>query len=202
MLNQVKHFFLVIVGVLWICLSLNIFLLPHQIASAGVGSIGYLLENLLTIDRNIIVFLINSIMLFLAFIFLERKIFFNTVIGSLVFPVILWIMPEFMLLASYKASLVIGSLFFSFGIFSLYSIGASNGGVTIPPLIFEKYFNLNKAVGVFLTNMAIILLNLLVFGIREAIVSGISICLITLFINAFYSVPTTIGALKRKKSIE
>lgn len=202
MLNQVKHFLLVIVGVLWICLSLNIFLLPHQIASAGVGSIGFLLENLVTIDRNIIVFLINSIMLLLAFIFLERKIFFNTVIGSLVFPVILWVMPEFMLLDSYKASLVMGSFFFSLGIFSLYSIGASNGGVTIPPLIFEKYFNLNKAIGVFLTNMTIILLNLLVFGFREAIVSGISICLITLFIKVFYAFPVNIGVLKSKKSIE
>lgn len=202
MLNQLKHFILVIVGVLWICLSLNIFLLPHQIASAGVGSIGYLLETLVAVDRNIIVFSINSIMLLLAFIFLDRKIFFNCVIGSLIFPVILWMMPEFMLLNSYTASLILGSLFFSIGIFSLYTIGASNGGVTIPPLIFEKYFDLNKAIGVLLTNLAIIVLNFIVFGIREAIISGISICLITLFMKFFYSLSTNVEIEQIEQSIE
>ena len=43
--------------------------LPHSIASAGVGSIGYLIETGLAIDRHLIVWGINLIMLGLAFLF-------------------------------------------------------------------------------------------------------------------------------------
>jgi uncharacterized membrane-anchored protein YitT (DUF2179 family) len=180
---QLKRLGLISLGVFWICIALNFFLLPHSIASAGVGSIGYLLETGLAINRHLVVWGINLMMLALAFLFLERKVFFNTILGSLLFPVMLALIPEWMVWQLYPASLILGSFFFSLGIFSLYCIGASNGGVTIPPLIFEKYFGLKKAMGVFVTNITIIVLNLLVFGIREAIVSACSIYLISIFMS-------------------
>ncbi|MFB8632049.1 YitT family protein [Enterococcus gallinarum] len=179
----IKRIGLISLGVLWICIALNFFLLPHSIASAGVGSIGYLIETGLAIDRHLIVWGINLIMLGLAFLFLERKVFINTVFGSLLFPVILAWIPEWMVWEFYPASLILGSFFFSLGIFTHYCIGASNGGVTIPPLIFEKYFGIKKAVGIFLTNTTIIVLNFLVFGLREAIISACSIYLIAFFMN-------------------
>lgn len=179
----IKRIGLISLGVLWICIALNFFLLPHSIASAGVGSIGYLIETGFAINRHLVVWAINLIMLGLAFLLLERKVFINTVLGSLLFPAMLALLPEWMVWDLYPASLILGSFFFSLGIFSLYWIGASNGGVTIPPLIFEKYFGLKKAFGVFLTNTTIIVLNFWVFGLREAIISACSIYLIAFFMN-------------------
>jgi uncharacterized membrane-anchored protein YitT (DUF2179 family) len=179
----IKRVGLITLGVFWICVALNFFLLPHSIASAGVGSIGYLLETGLAINRHFVVWGINLLMLGLAFLLLERHVFFNTVLGSLLFPVMLARIPVWMAWEFYPASLVLGSFFFSLGVFSLYCIGASNGGVTIPPLIFEKYFGVKKAVGIFLTNTTIIALNFLVFGWKEAIISACSIYLIAFFMS-------------------
>jgi len=92
--------------------------LPHSIASAGVGSIGYLIETGWSINRHIVVWGINLLMLALAFLLLKREVFVNTVIGSLAFPVLLALLPEIMLLRFYSVSLILGSFFFSFGIFS------------------------------------------------------------------------------------
>ena len=52
-----------------------------------------------------------------------------------------------------------------------------------PTVDFEKYFGIKKAVGIFLTNTTIIVLNFLVFGLREAIISACSIYLIAFFMN-------------------
>ncbi|MEG2325490.1 MAG: YitT family protein [Enterococcus sp.] len=173
----------ILLGVLWICIALNFFLLPHSIASAGVGSIGYLVETGWQINRHLIVWTINLMMLALTYFLLERHIFFNTLFGSLSFPILLALLPEMMLIRFYGFSLVFGSFFFSLGIYSLYRINASNGGVTIPPLILEKYYHIHKAKGVFLTNLIIIVLNLLIFSWKEAFISALSIYLIAFFMR-------------------
>ncbi|WP_313540533.1 YitT family protein [Enterococcus sp.] len=179
---------LILLGVFWICLALNLFLLPHSIASAGVGSIGYLIETGWGINRHLIVWSINLLMMLLTYFLLERRVFVNTLIGSLSFPVMLALLPELMLIRFYGVSLVLGSFFFSLGIYSLYRIGASNGGVTIPPLLLEKYYRIRKSTGVMLTNAVIVLLNLLIFSWKEALISAISIYLIAFFMRTLLKI--------------
>ena len=193
--SLIKKNLALLLGVLWICIALNFFLLPHSIASAGVGSIGYLIETGWSINRHIVVWGINLLMLALAFLLLKREVFVNTVIGSLAFPVLLALLTEIML-RFYSISLILGSFFFSFGIFSLYKIGASNGGVTIPPLILEKYYGIRKSSGVFLTNLIIILLNLLIFSWQEALISAFSIYEIAFFMRFFMRIEQKTQAKK------
>lgn len=101
----------------------------------------------------------------------------------MLFPIYLRLLPEYQLLSSYTLSLLIGSCLFSFGIYSLYRVGASNGGVTVPPLLFEKYFRMDKAIGIFVTNLVIILLNFVALGMRKAVIAALSIGLISLFMK-------------------
>lgn len=146
-----------------------------------MGSIGYLIEELMGVNKHMVVWGINILMLVLTFIFLEKRTFINTVIGSLLFPIVLQAVPEKMLLPLYPVALLIGSFLFSFGIYYLYIIGASNGGITIPPLILEKYFQLEKEHGILVTNLVIVFLNYLTRGLRAAVVSMVSIFLISFF---------------------
>lgn len=74
----------VLTGLLWISLSLNFFLLPHNIASGGVGAIGFLVEMIFAVDRHLIVTIVNFTMLALAFIFLGKQTFAKTLLGSIV----------------------------------------------------------------------------------------------------------------------
>ncbi|MBL1229334.1 YitT family protein [Enterococcus sp. BWB1-3] len=197
MKDELKKIPGILAGIIIISIGLNFFLLPHGIASAGVGSIGYLLEILLLIDRTVIVWSVNLLMLCLAFLFLNRDVFLKTLLGSLMFPVILSYVPVVSVTRFFPVALIIGSFMFSLGIFILYQIGASNGGVTVPPLIFNRHFGMDRATGVFLTNLVIILLNFIVFGVREAVVSAISIYLIAIFMKKMMQIKET--AAERKK---
>ncbi|MBO0462044.1 YitT family protein [Enterococcus sp. DIV1298c] len=196
---ELKKLPVIIVGIISITVGLNMFLLPHQIASAGVGSIGFLLETALLIDRTLIVWAVNIAMLCLAFIFLERAVFFKTLIGSLIFPIILAYTPTLLITQFFPVALVVGSFLFSLGIFILYQIGASNGGVTVPPLIFKKYFGIEHALGVLLTNIVIIVLNLVILGVRQAVISAISIYLISFFMKKLLQLQTQFLAIKPVK---
>ena len=128
-----------ILGLFFITVGLNWFLLPHDIASAGVGAIGHLVETAFSIQRSVTVWSINLMMLLLACPIRKISIF-KTVAGSLLFPVVLEIVPKVEMISSHFFSLISGSLLFSLGVYTLYTVGASNGGITIPPIIFHKFF--------------------------------------------------------------
>ena len=183
MIKEIKKTPMILLGLIFISIGLNWFLLPHDIAAAGVGSIGHLVEINFSINRSLTVWSINLTMLVMAALFLGKLVFIKSVIGSLLFPIILGFVPMFALLSSHFISLIIGSLLFSLGVYSLYSVGASNGGITIPPIIFNKYFRLSISKGLLLTNLIIIFFNYITFGLLETAFVILSIGFSTLFIT-------------------
>lgn len=183
MIKEIKKTPMILLGLIFISIGLNWFLLPHDIANAGVGSIGHLVEINFSINRSLTVWSINLTMLVMAALFLGKLVFIKSVIGSLLFPIILGFVPMFALLSSHFISLIIGSLLFSLGVYSLYSVGASNGGITIPPIIFNKYFRLSISKGLLLTNLIIIFFNYITFGLLETAFVILSIGISTLFIT-------------------
>lgn len=188
MKEEVKKLPWILLGLLLICASLNWFLLPHDIASAGVGAIGHMLELTFSIDRNLTVWTINLTMLSLAGLLLGRAVFLKSVIGSMLFPVVLDFLPQFPVLNYSFLSLLAGSMLFSLGVYTLYRAEASNGGVTIPPIIFEKYFRIPLSRGLLLTNLIIILLNLVTFGLSETLFVIASILVISLSMKCYVQI--------------
>ena len=183
MLKELKKTSVILIGVLFITIGLNWFLLPHDIASAGVGAIGHLVETAFLIPKAITVWVVNITMLTLAILLLGKIIFVKAVIGSLLFPIILEIIPKTALFYSQFLSLIVGSLLFSSGVYTLYTVGASNGGVTIPPIILQKFFRIPVSRGLLLTNLIIVWLNYLVFGWRETVYVLFSIVLSSFFLK-------------------
>ena len=183
MLKELKKTPVILIGVLFIAIGLNWFLLPHDIASAGVGAIGHLVETAFLIPKAITVWVVNITMLTLAILLLGKIIFVKAVIGSLLFPIILEIIPKTALFYSQFLSLIVGSLLFSSGVYTLYTVGASNGGVTIPPIILQKFFRIPVSWGLLLTNLIIVWLNYLVFGWRETVYVLFSIVLSSFFLK-------------------
>lgn len=195
MVAQVKHFMKIVLAVLILAVSINMFLGPHHIAAGGVSGIGILAETALGIGRSWVVLSLNILVLVLAAIFLGKTVFLNTVVGSVVFPLFLRIVPEVMLTSDRLLSVIFGSLIFAVGVSILYTIQASSGGTTIPPLIFEKYFNLNTSVGLFVTDFIIVSMSLYVFGFEEFLFAILSIGITSIVMTYIET------GMKRRKAI-
>lgn len=186
---------LIILAIFVLAAGINLFLGPHHVAAGGVTGIGILLEEVLGIDRSIVVLVLNLLMLLFAFVFLGKEVFLKSVLGSLMLPLALGIIPETMIVSDRFFSVAFGSVLFAIGVATLYWFGASSGGTTIPPLIFHKYFKLNTSVGYFLTDATIVVFNIFVFGLEEFLFAVASI-VITTFVMGYIEI-----GLERKKAI-
>lgn len=182
------HLIKISIGVIIIALALNFFLLPHDIASAGVGAIGHLLEIHLSVNSIYTVWVINLFMLLLTYLLLDKQVFSKIFLGSLLFPVYLKLIPTSPVLFSHIASLIIGSALFSLGVFYLYKSNSSNGGITIPPIILERYFKIPIYRGLLLTNLVIIFLNFYILRPLDGLFATVSILIMSVAMKLYTAI--------------
>jgi len=141
------------------------FLGPHDIAAGGITGLAIILEAYMGLDRSMVILVSNAIVLVVTFIFLGKEIFLNTVIGATMLPFVIGVMPRYNLVQDTMVAMIVGSVLFGVAVHILYSNKASSGGTAVPPLIFQKYFKLNPAIGLFLTDGIVVALCLLVFPV-------------------------------------
>lgn len=195
MTKLIKQTPIVAVAIALIGISINMFLAPHHIAAGGVSGIGILIEQVLGIDRAVVVLVLNGFMLIITFFFLGRPYFIRTVIGSIMLPISLAVVPEIMVTSDQLLSVIFGSAIFATGVAILYKIGASSGGTTIPPLIFQKYFGLNTSIGLLATDAVIVIFNLFVFGVEEFLLAILSLVITSIVMTYIET------GLKRKTAV-
>jgi len=163
----IKKIFFIILSIIILTISVNLFLAPHHIAAGGLTGLAIILEELLHIDRSIIVLIGNLLVLVLTFIFLGKEFFLNTVVGATLLPIIMGVIPHVAVLGDVMLSMIIGSVLFGAGVAILYMNNASSGGTAVPPLILKKYFNINPSIGLFITDSVVVTLSLIVFDIES-----------------------------------
>ncbi|MGG5358537.1 MULTISPECIES: YitT family protein [unclassified Enterococcus] len=183
-------FALVILGV-----SINMFLGPHHIAAGGVSGLGILLESALGFNRALVIFVLNAVMLVLALLFLGKNLFFKVLFGSIIFPLVIAVVPETMVTSDRLLSVIFGSAIFALGVAILYKNNSSSGGTTIPPLIFKKYFGLNTSIRLLATDAVVVSLNLFIFGFEEFLYAILSIVITSMVMTYIET------GMNRKKSI-
>lgn len=159
----IKKVFFIALSITILAISVNLFLAPHHIAAGGLTGLAIIIENLLHIDRSMVVLIGNLFVLILTFIFLGKEIFLNTVVGATLLPLIMGVIPHMTLLEDVMLSMIIGSVLFGVGVAILYMNNASSGGTAVPPLILKKYFNINPSIGLFITDSIVVILSLIVF---------------------------------------
>ena len=164
MKRTVKKIIVIIIGVFLVAVAINMFYAPNDIAAGGVSGIGILLEAFFGWDIAVVVMILNVLMLVLAAIFLGKSMFMKILLGSILFPIALIIVPNISLVEDQMLAAIFGSIVFGLGVAIMYRVGASSGGSTVPPLIFKKYFGLNSSIGLLVTDLVIVVFNIFVFN--------------------------------------
>ncbi len=183
MLEKVKHYFILAVGVFIVSFSVNTFLAPHNIAAGGVSGIGILLNHSFNIPVSTTVMVLNLILLVFAFVFLGKEIFIKTAYGSILLPIFLGIIPQTMLVSDTLLSMAVGSIIFGVGVSILYRNNGSSGGTTIPPMILYKYFKIDKSLGLLFVDSIIVLFSLIIFGVEPFILAIVSLLITSATMN-------------------
>jgi len=193
MKKHIKKIAAILVAVLGISVSVNMFLGPHSIAAGGITGLGIILESVFGIDRSITIFVANGAILLAALIFLGKEMFLNTVLGAILLPVVIRFIPQIMVLSDTMLSMLVGSVLMAISASILYANNASTGGTTLPPLIFKKYFGINPSIGLLISDGIVIVLCLIVFSVESFFYAISSVTLTAIVMSYIES-----GIRKRK----
>ena len=114
-----------------------LFLLPSGLPTGGTTGIALLVNRLTGLSVSMFVLGFNIVMLVVGFIFLGKKFAFTTIVSTFTYPICLELFGQ--------------------GLGSVIRMGASTGGMDIPPLILNKYFKIPVSVSLNAFDICILL---------------------------------------------
>lgn len=196
------------------------FIIPNGFVMGGTTGVGIFVRNLLGDDHpfaewavNITVYAANIALFILGACLLGKKFAVATAAGTLLYPsfLSLWQLVNDKLNSPFLfrtaagdtgnqplLAVIFGALFFGLGIGVVVRVGASTGGTDIPPLIFHKFFNFPVSAGMWILDIAIVLLQFAAGTGVEDVLYGI---LITLGSSVIVDKVAVIGAKRAQVKI-
>ncbi|MCI1985539.1 MAG: YitT family protein [Lactobacillus sp.] len=171
---------LMVVALGLIAISINWFYAPHGVAAGGATGIAILVQEAFGVPVGVTTLGVNVLMLGLAWWLLDSGTTRRILIGSLLLPAMLAVIPQAEVVSDRLLAVVVGSIIFAVGVAINYRIDASSGGTTVPPLILKRYLGLKPALGLFIIDMVVCLFNIPVSGVEAFVLAVFAIGLTSL----------------------
>lgn len=179
-INKAKDVTMVILGNLIIAIGVNFFVLPSNILSGGVAGISVALQPVFHLPPTLVINTLTILLFVLGAIVLGKSFALKTILSTIIYPIFIVVFERLAqgvqitnnaLLASIYAGICIG-----IGIGLVYSVGASTGGMDIPPLVINKFTNIPLPTLVMCIDGATVLLGASTYGIEAAMIGLVSVC--------------------------
>ena len=169
-----------IVGTYIIALSYNTFLKPNSLVIGGTTGLSIIFEKLFGWDTNVFILASGLILLIISYLFLGVKKSRRNVLGSLVFPLMVYLsaplaellIPQIKIDDFFVIALMAG-LTYGLGFGIVYKAGYSTGGFDIIMQILNKYLKMPEGNASFVASILVVLCGLPLFGITHTVYSSI-----------------------------
>ena len=163
-------------GTFCLALCYNLFFVPKNLVVGGVSGLGIIVQNLFNIDSQVFIYIVNIGLLIISYLFLGKDETKRVVLGTFLYPLfITFTQPIASLIVDYfnfheiLVTVCLAGLLYGFSNGLVYKYGYSTGGSDVIVKLFRKYFHINEGKGVLISNLFIILVGGLVFGIDNAV---------------------------------
>lgn len=173
-----------IAGTAIMAVSLNLLLVPNRLAAGGTSGLAVILFHLWNIPVGLTIFLVNIPLFISSYFLLGRKVIQNSFFGMILFSLfseLFRFLPTFtsdLLLAS-----VYGGILLGFGMWIVFGVGGSTGGTALASLLLNRIKGISLGQGLLGTDLLIIILAALIFGIETAMYATISLFVSSWFVD-------------------
>ncbi len=176
-LSFTKRYLMITMGIALMVGGFYYFIMPAALVIGGVSGVGVLFSELFPIRVSYVVFILNVLLLGLGWLFLGFKSFARSVYGSLLFPVILFLLEEFSpqlkMEHSYLLYTTFGGFFLGLGFGYVIKYGGTSGGTDIPIKILHRLLKLPLSVSIYLVDGVIILSGVIAFYADRGVSMGL-----------------------------
>lgn len=152
----------IFLGNLTLALGVMVFIDPMNFMVGGATGIGMMLERTMGVKLSVGVGALNVVMFVIGLLVLGKRFAATTLLSTFIYPGILAVLEAIPSLSSLNTDPVIGGVFggalVGLGVGMVIRVGASTGGMDIPPIILQKKTGISVALSMNLLDFIIILI--------------------------------------------
>ncbi len=183
---KLQEIIFLLIGNTLIAFAVANFILPYHLVTGGMASIAIIVNKLFGWNEQLVINIVIISMFILGYFALGKKFAVKTALSTFYYPLALAFFlkypvvidtSEILLIAIYAGVLV------GVGIGLVFNVGASTGGLDIPPLILNKVFGYQISHMVALIDGITILLGAVIFGAEVIMIGLLSAAITSLMIN-------------------
>lgn len=163
-------------GVVLLAICYNVLLLPNNLVVSGMSGLSIVFKELFGWNPTVFIYASTIVLLFISYIFLGKETTSYTIVGSLLYPLMISITApvsqsilKFMDINEYLVIICLAGLLYGVSLGLIYKMGFSTGGGDVIMQILSKYANISTARAHFAYSFIIILLSGCVFGLSALI---------------------------------
>ena len=157
------------------------FILPTGLITGGTTGIALIINHFTGMQVATFVGIFNVIMFALGYLVLGKKFAMSTLVSTLSYPVLLGIIQKaaggFVITDDLLLSALFGGLCIGLALAIVIRIGASTGGMDIPPLILQKTLRIPVSASMYAFDFAI-LIGQMLFTPRQTCLYGILLVMV------------------------
>lgn len=169
---KIRRYFGLIIGILLIALSFNLFLLPNDLVFGGVSGLSVIIKDILPIDPSQFIMIASILLLIVSFIVLGKEKTKGSIIGSILFPIFVDLtanINQYIELdtSNLLLSVIFGGIIYGFGVGLVFKAGFTTGGTDIINQIISKYCHVSMGNAMLMSDGLIVLGGGFFFGITK-----------------------------------
>lgn len=179
--NLIRNMIIIIFGNLVYAAGVVFFILPGNLITGGTTGIALSVNQLTGIEISLFVGVFNLGMFALGALFLGKEFAVTTLLSTISYPVLLGMLQklagDFVLTEDKLICALFGGLCIGAALAMIIRLGASTGGMDIPPLLLKKFFRVPVSVSLYVFDV-LILVGQMAYSDRESSLYGIILVIV------------------------
>lgn len=180
-LRFLRNVLIIIFGNFIYAVGVVFFILPSGLITGGTTGIGLIMNHFTGMDISIFVGIFNVAMFLLGALILGKEFALTTLVSTIFYPLLLGILQRavggFILTQDLFLSALFGGLCIGISLAMIIRLGASTGGMDIPPLVLQKLFRIPVSVSLYVFDF-IILIGQMLFSDKDTSLYGIILVIV------------------------
>lgn len=165
-----------VLGVFLLAMCYNLFLLPNNFVTGGMNGLAIIFNKVFKLNPTIFIYASRIFLLIISFIFLGVKKTMPTILGSLLYPLmvsftepIATYLIDYINVNEYLIIICMAGVLYGSSSALIYKTGFTTGGGDVIMQLIKKYFNVSTTTANFSYSFIILLFGLFVFGFENFI---------------------------------
>lgn len=183
--NRIQRFIICTIGCAIIAISYNIFIVPNNLVTGGLGGLAIIVSKLTGINPIIFIDIVSFVLILISFLILGKKDTIHAIFGFFMYAIMASLTGPLsniinIKLDSFLFETFIFSIFSGIGYGLVYKTGFNTGGMDSLVQITQKYFAFSTTRLSNILNLLVIIVGTFIFGITKTIYAIIYLKIVNL----------------------